>query len=77
VFKLISILLAVIPAFLFLRAVFGRSTAVKRAASDFRRQIDYLVWVILVIIAVGMIYSVASLISARMEIITHVGELPH
>ena len=61
-FKLISILLAVIPAFLFLRAVLGRSTTIKRAASDFQRQIDYLVWVILFIIAIGMVYSVVNLI---------------
>jgi hypothetical protein len=62
VFKFISIVLAMIPAFLFLRAVFGQSTAVKRAASDFRRQIDYLVWVILFIIAIGMVYSLVNLI---------------
>lgn len=61
-FKLISILLALIPAFLFLRAIFGRSIAVKRATSDFRRQIDYLVWVILFIIAIGMVYSLVNLI---------------
>jgi hypothetical protein len=60
VFKLISLLLAAIPAFLFLRAVFGRSTAMKRAISDFRRQLDYLVWIMLIVIAVGLVYSLVS-----------------
>lgn len=61
VFKLLSILLALIPVILFLRAVIGRSTVMKRAVADFRRQLDYLVWVILIIIAVGMIFSLANL----------------
>jgi hypothetical protein len=62
VFKLISIFLAMIPVLLFLRTVLGRSTAMKRAASDFRRHVDYLVWVILFIIAIGMAYSLVNLI---------------
>lgn len=61
VFKLLSILLAAIPAILFLRAVIGRSTVMKRAVSDFRRQVDYLVWVILIMIAAGMIFSLVNL----------------
>ena len=60
-FKLISILIALIPLFLFVRAVFGRSTAMKKAVSDVRRQIDYLVWVMLLVIAVGIVYSVIAL----------------
>jgi hypothetical protein len=62
-FKLISLLLAAIPVFLFLRAVFGRSTAMKRAVSDFRRRVDYLVWAMLVLIAIGLVYSVVSYMS--------------
>jgi hypothetical protein len=62
-FKLISLLLAAIPVFLFLRAVLGRSTTAKRAVSDFRRRVDYLVWVMLVLIAVGLVYSVVSYMS--------------
>jgi predicted permease len=61
VFKLLSILLAAIPVILFLRAVIGRSTVMKRAVSDFRRQVDYLVWVILIMIAAGMIFSLVNL----------------
>jgi len=59
-FKLISLLLAAIPVFLFLRAVLGRSTAAKRAVSDFRRRMDYLVWAMLVLIAIGLVYSIMS-----------------
>jgi len=59
-FKLISLLLAAIPVFLFLPALLGRSTAAKRAVSDFRRRMDYLVWGMLVLIAVGLVYSVVS-----------------
>jgi predicted permease len=61
VFKLLSILLAAIPVILFLRAVIGRSTVMKRAVSDFRRQVDYLVWVMLIMIAAGMIFSLVNL----------------
>ena len=47
-YKLITILVAAIPIILFLRAIFfGRSKAMKLALSDFKKQIDYLVWMIL------------------------------
>ena len=62
-YKLITILAAAIPIILFLRTIFfGQSKAMKRAASDFRKQIDYLVWMILVAIACGIVYSVGKLI---------------
>ncbi len=61
-FKFIAILVAVIPVFLFLRTVFGRSAVMKQAASDLRRQIDYLVWAILLLVAIGVVYSVVNLI---------------
>ena len=54
--KLITILAAAIPVFLFLRTVLGRSTVVKQAASDFRRRIDTLVWVMLLVIGVAVVY---------------------
>jgi len=63
VYKLITILVAAIPIILFLRTVFfGRSKAMKLAVSDFRKQIDYLVWVILLAIGCGIVYSVGKLI---------------
>jgi hypothetical protein len=61
-FKLISILLALIPVFLFLRAVLGRSASVRRAAADFKRQVDYVVWVLLFMVAAAMLYSLISLV---------------
>ena len=61
-YKLIAILVAVIPVILFLRTVFGRSQAIKQASSELRRQIDYLVWAILFLIACGILYSVVTLI---------------
>ena len=58
-YKLITILVAAIRIFLFLKTVFfGRSKAVKLAASDFRKQIDYLAWLILLAIGCGIVYSV-------------------
>jgi hypothetical protein len=63
VYKLITILVAAIPIFLFLKTVFfGRSKAMKQAASDFRKHIDYLVWVILLAIGCGIVYSVGKLV---------------
>jgi hypothetical protein len=38
----------------------GRSTAMERAVSDFRRQLDYLVWIMLIVIAIGLVYSLVS-----------------
>jgi hypothetical protein len=62
VFKLLTILAAAIPIILFLRTIFGRSKAVRLAASDFRKQVDYLVWVILLAVGCGIVYSVGKLI---------------
>src|SRR5262245_19826527 len=56
-YKLITILVALIPIILFLKTLFfGRSQAMKQASSELRRQIDYLVWVILFLIACGVAY---------------------
>ena len=61
-FKFISILTLLIPVFLFLRTLLRRSPVVSKAVADFRRQIDYLVWIILFTIAAATIYSLVSLI---------------
>jgi ABC-type phosphate/phosphonate transport system permease subunit len=64
--KLIAIILAALPVVLFLRSLFKgplrRSPAVSRAVSDFKRHIDYLVWAIFVVMACGVVYSIAKLI---------------
>jgi ABC-type phosphate/phosphonate transport system permease subunit len=62
-YKLIAILVAVIPIILFLRTVFfGRSQVMRQASADLRRHVDYLVWAILFLIACGIVYSVVNLI---------------
>ena len=62
-YKLITILAAAIPIILFLRAIFfGRSKAMTLAVADFRKRIDYLVWMILFAIGCGIVYAVAKLI---------------
>lgn len=66
-YKLIAIILAALPVVLFLRSIFKRSSrrspALSRAVSDFKRQIDYLVWAILILMACGVVYSIAKLIT--------------
>ena len=62
-YKFIVIIVAAMPAILLLRAIFvGRSQKASRAFSEFKKQIDCLVWVILFVIGCGFVYSVASLI---------------
>jgi len=62
-YKLIGLILAAIPVVLFLRALFaGRSKKRSQAMSDFRKQVDYLVWVVLFLIGCEVAYTIASLI---------------
>jgi hypothetical protein len=61
-FKLITILIALIPVILLLRSVIGRSATMKRAVADFKKQIDFLVWVILLMTTAAIIYSVITLV---------------
>ena len=60
--KLIEIILAAIPVVLFLRAIFmGLSKKRTQAVSDFKKQIDYLVWVALFLIGCEIVYWVVTL----------------
>ena len=61
-YKLISILLAAIPVILFLRTIFMGQLKRSQAVSEFRKQIDYLVWIILILIGCGLVYSLGKLI---------------
>jgi len=62
-YKLIAILVAAMPIILFLRTVlFGRSKVLKEASSAFRKQVDYLMWVILFLVGCALVYSVGTLI---------------
>jgi hypothetical protein len=61
--KLITILAAAIPVILFLKTVFfGRSKVMREASSAFRRQVDYLVWGILFLVACALLYSIGAMI---------------
>jgi hypothetical protein len=63
VFKLIGIIVAAVPIVLFLRAIFkGQLAKRSKAVSEFRKQMDYLVWVILFFIGCGVVYSIGKLI---------------
>jgi hypothetical protein len=62
-YKLISIVVAAIPVLLFLRAIFmGKSKKISQAASDFKKQVDYLIWAMLILIGCGIVYSIVKLI---------------
>jgi uncharacterized membrane protein YadS len=61
-YKLIGIALAIIPIVLFLRAIFMRSKKRSQAVSEFKKQLDFAVWLILLFIACAVVYSVGKLI---------------
>jgi len=60
-YKLISIILAALPVILFLRTIFMGQLKRSQAVSDFRKQVDYLVWIILILIACGLVFSLGKL----------------
>jgi succinate dehydrogenase/fumarate reductase cytochrome b subunit len=61
-FKIIGIILAIMPIVLFLRAIFMRSKKTSQAVSEFKKQLDFAVWVILFFIACAVVYEVGKLI---------------
>jgi hypothetical protein len=65
--KLITILAAMIPVILFVKNVFfKRSKVLREASAEFRKQVDYLVWGILILIGLGLLYSVGRLVYSMM-----------
>lgn len=60
--QLIGIVLAGVPMILFLRTIFMGQSKRSQAVSDFKKQIDYLVWMILILIGCGLVYSLGRLI---------------
>ena len=61
--KAITLLAAAIPVILFLKNVFfRRSKVMQQASAEFRKQVDYLVWGILILVGCALIYSVGRLI---------------
>jgi hypothetical protein len=62
-YKLMGIMLAAIPVVLFLRTIFtAQSKKRSQAVSNFKKQVDYLVWVILFLIGCEVVYLIATLI---------------
>jgi uncharacterized membrane protein YbjE (DUF340 family) len=61
-FKWIGIIIAAMPVILFLRAMFMGSKKRSQAVSNFKKQVDYVVWVILFFIGCGVVFSVGKLI---------------
>jgi len=62
-YKLIGIIVAAIPFVLFLRTLLsGKPKKRSQAVSDFMRQVDYVVWVLLFLIGCGVVYSIGKLI---------------
>jgi hypothetical protein len=60
--KLFSILVALLPAFLLLRAMLARPSRPKQALSGLRKELDTIVWVMLFLIAIAVTYSVVVVI---------------
>jgi hypothetical protein len=62
-YKFIGIVLAAAPIVLFLRAIFkGQLKKRSQGLSEFKTQIDHLVWAILFFIGCGVVYSIGKLI---------------
>jgi hypothetical protein len=61
-YKLIGIIMAAMPVILFLRAMFMGSKKRSQAVSNFKKQVDYVVWAILFMIGVGLVFSIGKLI---------------
>jgi hypothetical protein len=56
VYKLIGIILAAVPIVLFLKALMGQSRKRSQAVSDFKKHMDYVFWVIMLLVGCGVIY---------------------
>ncbi len=60
--KLIGIIVAAMPVILFARAIFMGSKRRSQAMSNFKKQVDYVVWAILFMIGLGLVFSIGKLI---------------
>ena len=61
-FKFIGIILAAMPIVLFLRSVFfGKSKKRSQAIAEFKKHVDYVVWVILFFIGCAVVYAIGKL----------------
>ncbi len=60
--KLIAFLVAAIPVLVFLKTILGKSKVLREASAEFRKQVDYLVWGILILVGCAIVYSAGSLL---------------
>ena len=61
--KMIIYIVAAIPVIVFInRIFFRRSPKLQAALAEFRKQVDYAAWAILVIAGCGIVYAVGKLI---------------
>jgi hypothetical protein len=62
-YKVIGIVLAAIPIVLFLRSIFTTQSKMRsQAVSNFKKQVDYLVWAILFLIGCEVVYLIGTLV---------------
>jgi hypothetical protein len=62
-FKFLGIILAAMPIVLLLRSVFfGKSKKRSQAMSEFKKHVDYVVWVILFFIGCAVVYAIGKLV---------------
>jgi hypothetical protein len=62
-YKLMGIMVAALPIILFLRAIFtAQSKKRSQAVSNFKKQVDYLLWVIVFLIGCEIAYFIGTLI---------------
>ena len=54
-YKLIGIIVAAMPVILLLRAMFMGSKKRSQAVSNFKKQVDYLVWAMVILIGFGFV----------------------
>jgi hypothetical protein len=60
--KLIGLIVAALPVIMFARAIFMGSKRRPQAMSNFRKQLDYAVWAILIMIGVSVAFSIGKLL---------------
>lgn len=61
--RLLELILLAVPVALFVRAIFpGQSKKLSQRWAALKREVDFLVWVILGVIACAILYSLATLI---------------
>jgi len=61
--KLIGIIILALPAVLFVNSLFSRrSRRYAEVMSNFRKQLDFAVWALLVMIACGGVFAIGRLI---------------